>query len=213
MPERPTPALRRNRPARPIGSQPTLRTIADMTGLGVTTVSRALKDGPELSAETQARVREVAERNRLPPASRRRASQDRPHLRHLLRPQPGRRHERLCRRLIMGISEALRGTQLPSAGAAADDRPGSDRSGALHRRHRAADGLILTHSEPQDMRVKMLLERDLPFITFGQHRACDAAPLSSTTDNFDFAYRAAQCAHRARPAAHHDRAAACRIHL
>jgi LacI family transcriptional regulator len=33
-------------------AQPTLRTIADLAGLGVTTVSRALKDGPELSVET-----------------------------------------------------------------------------------------------------------------------------------------------------------------
>ena len=39
---------------------PTLKTISEATGLAVTTVSRALKDGPELSAETRARVREVA---------------------------------------------------------------------------------------------------------------------------------------------------------
>ncbi|TMJ39259.1 MAG: LacI family DNA-binding transcriptional regulator, partial [Alphaproteobacteria bacterium] len=36
------------------GRQPTLKTIADLAGLGVTTVSRALKDGPELAIETKA---------------------------------------------------------------------------------------------------------------------------------------------------------------
>ncbi|MBL8893261.1 MAG: LacI family DNA-binding transcriptional regulator, partial [Rhizobiales bacterium] len=41
-------------------ARPTLKTIAELTGLGVTTVSRALKDGPELSLRTKQRVRNVA---------------------------------------------------------------------------------------------------------------------------------------------------------
>ncbi len=32
--------------------RPTLKTIAFMTGLGITTVSRALKDAPDIGAET-----------------------------------------------------------------------------------------------------------------------------------------------------------------
>ena len=40
--------------------RPTLKTIAFMTGLGVTTVSRALKDAPDIGAETKERVRMVA---------------------------------------------------------------------------------------------------------------------------------------------------------
>ena len=40
--------------------RPTLKTIAFMTGLGVTTVSRALKDAPEIGAETRRRVQLVA---------------------------------------------------------------------------------------------------------------------------------------------------------
>ena len=36
--------------------RPTLKTLAFMTGLGVTTVSRALKDAPEIGAETRRRV-------------------------------------------------------------------------------------------------------------------------------------------------------------
>src|SRR5215217_2941835 len=42
------------------GHRPTLKTIAFMTGLGITTVSRALKDAPDIGAETKERVRLVA---------------------------------------------------------------------------------------------------------------------------------------------------------
>jgi LacI family transcriptional regulator len=47
--------------------RPTLKTIAQITGLGITTVSRALKDGLELSVATRARVREVADQFRYRP--------------------------------------------------------------------------------------------------------------------------------------------------
>ena len=40
--------------------RPTLKTIAFMTGLGVTTVSRALKDAPEIGEETRRRVQLVS---------------------------------------------------------------------------------------------------------------------------------------------------------
>ena len=44
----------------PAAGRPTLKTIAFMTGLGITTVSRALKDAPDISHETKERVRLVA---------------------------------------------------------------------------------------------------------------------------------------------------------
>ena len=40
--------------------RPTLKTIAFMTGLGITTVSRALKDAPEIGEDTRRRVQLVA---------------------------------------------------------------------------------------------------------------------------------------------------------
>ena len=48
-------ALAAERPGRP-----TLKTIAYMTGLGVTTVSRALHDAPDIGQATKDRVRLVA---------------------------------------------------------------------------------------------------------------------------------------------------------
>jgi LacI family transcriptional regulator len=45
----------------PPDERPTLKTIAYLTGLGVTTVSRALKDGPEIGEETRQRVKLIAQ--------------------------------------------------------------------------------------------------------------------------------------------------------
>ncbi|MBC7479941.1 MAG: LacI family DNA-binding transcriptional regulator, partial [Pseudorhodobacter sp.] len=42
--------------------RPTLKTIAAETGLAIATVSRALKDAPDIGEETKRRVRETAER-------------------------------------------------------------------------------------------------------------------------------------------------------
>ena len=41
-------------------TKPTLKTIADLTGLAVTTVSRALAGAPQIALETRERVRAVA---------------------------------------------------------------------------------------------------------------------------------------------------------
>ena len=79
--------------------------------------------------------------------------------------------------LIMGISEGLRGTHyhlqvLPQ---------NIDQDPMMPVRYivetAAADGLILTHTEPQDMRVKLMLERGFPFITFGQTELATPASL------------------------------------
>ena len=40
--------------------KPTLRTISEISGLAVPTVSRALNDAPDIGRETKQRVREIA---------------------------------------------------------------------------------------------------------------------------------------------------------
>jgi LacI family transcriptional regulator len=182
----------RAKPGKRLASgQPTLRTIADLAGLGVTTVSRALKDGPELAVETKARVRAIAEEIGY-----------RPH-RAGVRLKTGRTFvisfvlnqaddmSDYARRLIMGISQALRGTQyhLQVLPQNIDQDPIDPVRYIVDTQ--AADGIILTHSEPQDLRVKMLLERDFPFITFGRTELATPHPYFDV-DNFDFAYRAAE---------------------
>lgn len=169
--------------------QPTLKTLARMMGLGVTTVSRALKDAPELNSKTKQRVREAAERIGY-----------RPH-RAGVRLRTGRTFvisfilnqaddmSDYGRRLIMGISEGLRGTNyhlqvLP-------EMVGQDPLAPVRYvvETAAADGVILTHSQPDDARVKLLMERDVPFITYGQTALGQAHPFIDYC-NIDFAYRA-----------------------
>ena len=52
-------------PAAKQGGRPTLRAIAYITGLGVTTVSRALHDAPDIGRATKDRVRLVARRSAI----------------------------------------------------------------------------------------------------------------------------------------------------
>ena len=189
MPESSTTSARRQHRVRPPGNQPTLRTIADLTGLGVTTVSRALKNGPELSAETRARVREIAEEiGYRPHRAGVRLKTGRSFVISFILNQSDDMTD-YARRLIMGISEALRGSDYHLQVV-----PQTIGQNALDPvryivETRAADGLIMTHSEPQDMRVKLLLERDVPFVTFGRTELATPHPYMDY-DNFDFAYRA-----------------------
>ena len=53
------PAIAGKRGAKPSG-KPTLKTIAQMTGLAVTTISRALNNAPELAQDTRERVQKIA---------------------------------------------------------------------------------------------------------------------------------------------------------
>jgi LacI family transcriptional regulator len=170
-------------------ARPTLRTIAELTGLGVTTVSRALKDGPELSALTKQRVRNIAnELGYLPHRAGVRLKTGKTFVISFVLNQADDMGD-YAKCLIMGISEGLRGTHyhlqvLPQT---------LDQDPMMPVRYivetAAADGLILTHTEPQDMRVKLMLERGFPFITFGQTELASQHPFIDTA-NYDFAYRA-----------------------
>jgi LacI family transcriptional regulator len=49
------------RPITRIPQRPTLRTVADASGLAVTTVSRALNNSSDIALSTRARVKQVAD--------------------------------------------------------------------------------------------------------------------------------------------------------
>jgi LacI family transcriptional regulator len=44
-----------------VPQQNTLKKLSELLGLSISTVSRALKDRPDISAKTKARVKELAE--------------------------------------------------------------------------------------------------------------------------------------------------------
>jgi LacI family transcriptional regulator len=172
--------------------RPTLKTIAALTGLGVTTVSRALKDGPELSAETKARVRAVAaEVGYRPDRAGVRLRTGRTFVIGLILDQNDEIAE-FARRIIIGISGVLRGTpyHLVVMPQFRDADPMDPIRYVLQTQ--AADGVIFTHTRPLDPRVSLLQEWGLPFVTHGRTELPEPHPFHDY-DNRAFA---ALCAGR-----------------
>jgi LacI family transcriptional regulator len=170
-------------------ARPTLRTIAKLTGFSVTTVSRALKDGPELSRETKHRVQEVADRiGYHPNRAGVRLRTGRTFVVCLILDQADDMND-FARSLLLGMTAALVGTRyhllvLPQN---VGQNPIDPVRYVLDSG--AADGLMMAHTEPQDERVKLLLERDFPFVTLGRTELSTPHPYYDV-DNADFTYRA-----------------------
>ncbi|MCL6707812.1 LacI family transcriptional regulator [Pseudomonas sp. R2.Fl] len=171
--------------------RPTLKTIAFMTGLGITTVSRALKDAPDIGAETKERVRMVARQ---------------------LGYQPNRAGVRLrtgktnvialvlsideeimgfSSQMMFGISEVLSGT--PYHVVVTPHSHSKDPM--LPIRYildtGSADGVIISRIEPDDPRVRLLEERHMPFATHGRTSAGVVHPYHDF-DNAAFGYTAVE---------------------
>lgn len=152
---------------RPAG-RPTLKTIAFMTGLGVTTVSRALHDAPDIGQATKERVRLVAAQIGYRPN------------RAGVRLRTGKTNVislvlsletevmGLTSDLVFGISERLSGT--PYHLIVTPYNLSSDPLEPVRYivETGSADGLILSRTEPMDTRVRYLHERGFPFATHGR---------------------------------------------
>jgi LacI family transcriptional regulator len=148
--------------------RPTLKTIAYMTGLGVTTVSRALNDAPDIGQATKERVRLVAKQIGYRPN------------RAGVRLRTGKTNVisllihvdnevlSLSTHLVYGISEYLAATRyhlIVTPYTLTEDPLNPVRyiveSGS-------ADGMILSRIEPQDPRLIYLRAQGMPFVTHGR---------------------------------------------
>ena len=142
----------------PSGERPTLKTIAFMTGLGITTVSRALKDAPDIGSETKERVRLVARQIGYQPN------------RAGVRLRTGKTNVislilsleeeimGLTSPMVVGISEVLASTQyhLVVTPYRAQDNALDPVRYVLETG--AADGVIISRTEPKDPRVALMME-------------------------------------------------------
>lgn len=153
---------------RDAAGRPTLKTIAYMTGLGVTTVSRALHDAPDIGQATKERVRLVASQIGYRPN------------RAGVRLRTGKTNvislilsveaEVLgpTSHLVYGISEFLAGSPYHLIVTPYHLRNDPLDPVRYIVETASADGVIFSRTEPHDARVRYLHEHGLPFATHGR---------------------------------------------
>lgn len=148
--------------------RPTLKTIAAATGLAIATVSRALKDAPDIGEETKKRVRETAARLGYRPnraGVRLRTGKTNVIALALSTEADVMNH---TSRLLYSIAEALRGTayHLVVTPFFADQDPMDPIRYIVETG--SADGVVLNQTLPNDPRVRYLADRGFPFVTHGR---------------------------------------------
>ncbi|RYE08623.1 MAG: LacI family DNA-binding transcriptional regulator [Hyphomicrobiales bacterium] len=165
-----------------------------MTGLAITTISRALNNAPELSSETRERVQKIAaEIGYVPDRTALRLKTGRTHVVSLIL-DPHDEILNFSQSLVAGITSAFRGTPYHLV-----ITPGFQGNTPLEPinyvlQNKMADGVIFSRTEPHDARVKLLLENDFPFICHGRTELATPHPYVDY-DNFAFAYAAVKRLH------------------
>jgi len=166
-----------------------LKTIAYVTGLGITTVSRALKDAPDIGAETKERVRLVA--NQLGYQPNRAGVRLRTGKTNVIALVLSIDEELMgfTSQMVHGISEVLVGTQyhLVVTPHSFEKDPMVPVRYILDTG--SADGVIISRIEPEDPRVRLMTERNLPFATHGRTGMGIVHPYHDY-DNEAYAYQA-----------------------
>lgn len=169
--------------------KPTLRTIAELTGFAVTTVSRALGGAPEIAQETRDRVNRVAaEIGYVPDRAAQRLRTGKTNVISLiLNP-----HEEILRfgsSLVSGLTNAFRGS--PFHLVVTPHFANSTQLEPVQHivRNRQADGIVFSRTEPNDPRAQFLIENKFPFISHGRTEL-ETPHGFVDFDNFEFAYQA-----------------------
>jgi LacI family transcriptional regulator len=153
---------------KPSGERATLKTISELTGLSLSTVSLSLRGGASLKEETRQKVADAAV---------------------LLGYVPDRAGVRLrtgktnvialvldgaedsidfAHHMIQGIGNAIKGTRYHMNVSPEFDRSHSVDTVRYILQNRTADGIILTHTSARDPRVQLLMDADFPFVTHGR---------------------------------------------
>ncbi|MBG1232180.1 LacI family transcriptional regulator [Aestuariivirga litoralis] len=157
--------------------RPTLKSLAEITGLGISTVSQALRNSPEISAETRKRVQLAAQQAGYRPnrAGVRLRTGKSNVITLVLNPQDGSSSEftnqdnnsGFFANIVYGISEALAGT---SYHLVVTPYSLSDPMAPIRYivETNSADGVIISRTEPNDPRVRYMVENNMPFATHGR---------------------------------------------
>lgn len=190
--------------------KPTLKTISQLTGLAVPTVSRALSDAPDIGKATKERVRQVArEIGYVPNRAGVRLRTGRTNVIALVLTAEHNMMNHTAQ-LITSTASVLRGTNyhLNVMPYFPDDDPMDPIRYIVETG--SADAVILNQTLPEDPRVAYLLERNFPFATHGRTNWAKRHPYFDY-DNHAFSMLAIKClAHKGRknllfiaPPSHH----------
>ena len=150
------------------GQRPTLKTIADITGLSQSTVSLSLRDGNKLKQSTRDKVAKAAEQiGYVPNRAGVRLRTGRTNVLALVLAADVNNLD-FTRILIQGIGERIKNSRYHLSVVPEFER--SDPVAAVEYilSNRSADGVVLTHTSARDPRVQMLMDADFPFVSHGR---------------------------------------------
>lgn len=163
--------------------------IAQRTGYAVTTISKALHDAPNISVKTKRYIREVAEEVGYQPDRAGLSLRTGNTHKIILPMQLSDDISDFSRRLILGMARILENT--PYELVFHPILPGQNELAQVQNivRNRAADGIVLAQTAPQDERVKFAQAYDFPVVTHGR-TSLDRPHAFYDFDNESFAYQA-----------------------
>lgn len=154
--------------------RPTLKTISELSGFAVPTVSRALKDAPDIGESTKRKVREIAaEIGYVPNRAGVRLRTGKTNVISLVLSTDHDMLDDHTNRLISSVSQRLRGSSYHMI--VTPYITGEDWMDPIRYivETNSADAIITTQIEPEDARIAYMMERDFPFATYGRTRWCD----------------------------------------
>lgn len=159
--------------------RPTLRSLAEALDLSVTTVSRALKDGPEVRPDTIARVKRAAAQVGYQPDARAvtlRTGATFTLCAALMSWDAEDVGDASAIALMQGMQNGLEDT--PYDLMSLSLRPEAEGLAAIQRvvSRQLADGIVIDHTRSEDRRVLYLLDRDFPFVTLGRTSIAEYHP-------------------------------------
>jgi LacI family transcriptional regulator len=170
----------------PRSKKPTLKTIATAMGLSVTAVSRALRDDKKISAATRKSVHDMARRLCYQPSpAGLRLRTGKTNVLSLVLDTEEQMGSFLSQ-IIFGITEGLAGTPYHLI-VTPYSKHGDPLAPIRHLVETAAvDGIIISRIEPEDDRVKYMIEQGMPFVTHGRTHMGAEHPYFDF-DNYAFA--------------------------
>src|SRR5262245_1522907 len=155
-------------PRRPSGKRATLKTISELTGLSLSTVSLSLRGGEALKEETRRKVEEAAKLvGYVPDRAGVRLRTGKTNVIALVLDGSDEAID-FARHLIRGVGEAIQGTRYHLTVMPEFDRIRSVETVRYILENRTADGVIITHTGARDRRVQLMMDSNFPFVSHGR---------------------------------------------